>query len=359
VSGRGRRGNGALGGQGGFVLALVLWLLAAIAIVAGLLTLWALDQVADAQRDRAGAEQQLAMLGTRDTVIYLAATRDKTVAGVPVEALDAERRALRGLEEFGAFSRDAIGSELALDGSVYAGIAGTRFAIQDEAGLVSVAWPSPDFLDRLLAAWDVGEGEAPRLRDALLDYIDHDDLRHLNGAEARDYERADRPPPPNRRLLAPVELDRVLGWNERSGLRHEIASEQATTFYAGPLNLNTAPPELLPLVLPGCPATCDILLERRRESALRSSREVQALLGVVLPGDPVADYRYAPSDELRLTLWGDSGAAWRIHVRLTPMADGQAPWVFLAAYQVTRPDTDDPPRTIDHALFADEAAGRP
>lgn len=349
----------ARAGQSGFVLALVLWLLAAIAIVAGLLTLWALDQVADAQRDRAGAEQQLAMLGTRETLIYLAATRDKTVAGLPVEALGEEQRALRSLEEFGAFSRDPIGGELPLDGSVHAGLGQTRFAVQDESGLMSVSWPSPAYLDRLLAAWQVDEGEAPRLRDALLDYIDHDDLRHLNGAEARDYERADRPPPPNRRLLAPVELDRVLGWDERSGLRHEVASDQATTFYAGPLNLNTAPTDILPLVLPGCPATCEILRERRRESPLRSSSEVQALLGVVLPGDPVADYRYAPSDELRLTLWGDSGAAWRIHVRLTPMADGQAPWVFLAAYQVTRPDTDDPPRTIDHALFADAATGRP
>ena len=346
-------------GQGGFVLALVLWLLAAIAIVAGLLTLWALDQVADAQRDRTGVEQQLALFGTRDTVIYLAATRDKTVAGLPVQALSDEQRALRSLEEFGAFSRDAIGGELPLDGSVHLGLAQTRFAVQDEAGLVSLSWPNPAYLDRLLAAWGVGERDAPRLRDALLDYIDHDDLRHLNGAEARDYERADRPPPPNRRLLAPVELDRVLGWDEDAGLRQDLVAEQATTFYAGPLNLNTAPREILPLFIPGCPATCDILRERRREAPLRSSNEVQALLGIVLPGDPVSDYRFAPSDELRLTLWGDSGAAWRIHVRLTPMADGQAPWVFLAAYQVTRPESDDPPRTIDHALFADAATGRP
>ncbi|HEX5693789.1 MAG TPA: hypothetical protein VFY00_04120 [Arenimonas sp.] len=346
-------------GQGGFVLALVLWLLAAIAIVAGLLTLWALDQVTDAQSDRLGTEQRLAMLGTRDTLIYLAATRDKTVAGLPVEALNEEQRALLSLEEFGAFSRDAIGGELPLDGSVHEGLQGIRFAVQDEAGLLSVAWPSAAYLDRLLAAWQVDEGEAPRLRDALLDYIDHDDLRHLNGAEDRDYERADRSPPPNRRLLAPVELERVLGWDERSGLGHDVASEQATTYYAGPLNLNTAPPGILSLVIPGCPATCEILLESRRETPLRSSSEVQALLGVVLPGDPLTDYRYAPSDELRLTLWGDSGAAWRIHIRLTPMANGQAPWVFLAAYQVTRPETDDPPRTIDHALFADQATGRP
>lgn len=346
-------------GQAGFVLALVLWLLAAIAIIAGLLTIWALDQVADAQRDRAGVEQRLAMFGTRETILYLAATRDKTVAGLPIEALSEEQRALRSLEEFGAFSRDAIGGELPLDGSVHAGLGGAHFAVQDESGLLSVAWPTPDYLDRLLAAWQVGEGEAPLLRDALLDYIDHDDLRHLNGAEARDYERANQPPPPNRRLLAPVELDRVLGWGDHSGLRHEVVSEQTTTFYAGPLNLNTAPPEVLSLVLPGCPETCDVLLDHRREAPLRSGREVQAMLGIVLPGDPMSDYRYAPSDELRLTLWGDSGAAWRIHVRLTPMADGQAPWVFLAAYQVTRPDTDDPSRTIDHALFADEATGRP
>ena len=353
------RHRGVAQGQGGFVLALVLWLLAAIAIVAGLLTLWALDQVADAQRDRAGVEQQLEMLGTRDTLLYLAATRDKTVAGLPVSAMDPEQRALRTIEEFGAFRRDPVGGELPLDGTPHAGLGGIHFALQDESGLVTLAWPDARYLDRLLAGWGIDEREAPRLRDALLDYIDHDDLRHLNGAEARDYEKQGRPPPPNRRLLAPVELDRVLGWAERSGMPQEAVTDFATTYYAGPLNLNTAPPGLLPLLIPGCPANCEILQERRRIAPLRSASEVETLLGIRLPGDPGVDYRFAPSDELRLTLWGDSGAAWRIHVRLTPMANGQAPWVFPAVYQVTRPESDDPPRTIDHALFADPAAGRP
>lgn len=346
-------------GQTGFVLALVLWLLAAIAIVAGLLTLWAMDQVADAQRDRAGVEQQLAMAGTRDTLVYLAATRDMNVAGLPVDSQDPAQRALLALDEFGALNRDPVGGELPLDGTQFQGLEGVRFAVQDEAGLVTLAWPDAPQLDRLLAAWQVPEGESPRLRDALLDYIDHDDLRHLNGAEAREYERAGLPLPPNRRLLAPSEIDRVLGWEQRSGASPEAMAEQASTYYAGALNLNTAPPDVLALVVPGCPENCEILQRQRSRAPLRSSDEVQALLGVVLPGDPLVDYRFAPSDTLRFTLWGDVGAAWRIHVRLTPMADGQAPWVFLAAYQVSRPESDDPSRTIDHALFAHAATGRP
>ena len=352
IGGRARR-------QQGFVLALVLWMLAAIAIVAGLLTLWALDAVGDAQEDRLAVEQELAMFSTRDTLVYLAATRATTLAGLPVEPLDEEERAMRGLEEFGALRSDPIGGELPLDGSVLAGLGGTRVALQDEAGLVSLVWPDANRLGLLLSRWGIPDGEAGRLRDTLLDYIDHDELRLLLGAERREYEQAGLPPPPNRRLLVPAELERVLQWSELPRPVRERIAAGATTFYAGPINLNTAPEAVLPLAIDGCPRACRALVERRREEPFRNSAELQAALGVRLAGDPVVDYRYGPAETLRLTLWGDSGAARRIHVRLDPMANGRPPWEFLATYLVARPELDESPRTIESALFADAATGRP
>lgn len=345
--------------QQGFVLALVLWMLAAIAIVAGLLTLWALDAVGDAREDRLAVEQELAMVSTRDTLVYLAATRATTVAGLPVKLLGEEEQAMRGLEEFGALRSDPIGGEIPLDGSVLAGLQGVRVAIQDEAGLVSLAWPDANRMDLLLSRWGIRDGEAGRLRDTLRDYIDPDDLRLLLGAERREYEQAGRPPPPNRRLLVPAELERVLEWDELPRPVRERIAAGTTTFYAGPINLNTAPAAVLPLAMDGCPETCRRLVERRREAPFRSSAELQAALGVRLSGDPVVDYRYGPSDTLRLTLWGPSGAARRIHVRLDPLANGRAPWEFLATYLVARPESDESPRTIESALFADAATGRP
>ena len=353
-----RRPPARSGAARGFVLAVTLWLLAGIAIVVALVTLWSLEQVQDAGRDRAQVEGQLAMLGTRDTLVYLAATRDMTLAGLPVEPLAEDQAAMRVLDEFGAMRRDPIGGELELDDRAYAGPGGTSFSLQDEAGLVTLAWPSARDLDRLLESLDIGDRQAPRMRDALLDYIDMDTLRHLHGAEEREYEREDLPPPPNRRLLVPVELGRVMGWRDLPPERLEAIAANATTFYAGAMNLNTVPPALLPYVMSGCPRNCTIFRDRRAERPFRDAYEVEALLGIELPGDDLVDYRFAPSDTLRLTLWGPSGAAWRIHVRLTPLADQRAPWVVLASYSTARPRLNDPPRPIENALFADTTTDR-
>ena len=57
---------------------------------------------------------------------------------------------------------------------------------------------------------------------------------------------------------------------------------------------------LLPTLLNGCPRTCDTLMAQRRDRPFRSAVELQALLGVQLPGDDMVEYRFAPSDTLRL-----------------------------------------------------------
>src|SRR5690606_27519206 len=117
-------------------------------------------------------------------------------------------------DEMGSLLRDPIGGELAVDDSIYLGLGDTRFAIQDESGLFPLILPDDWHLDAFLASQGVKRELIPKLRDSLLDYIDTDDLRRLNGAEAREYRQARLPEPLNRRLLLPVELDRLLGWNE-------------------------------------------------------------------------------------------------------------------------------------------------
>lgn len=342
----------------GFVLAVTLWLLAGIAIVVGLVTIWSLDEVRDAARDREGVDDQLALLGTRDTLIYLAATRDMTTAGLPTQPLGNVERATRLLQEFGALDRTPIGGELRLDGSVYEGLGGTSFAVQDEAGLFSLSWPQGRDLDRFLASQGIAREQIPNLRDPLLDYIDLDTLRHLHGAEAREYERQSLLPPPNRRLLLPVELGRILGWRDLPEAQRLALEDVTTTFYAGAFNLNTAPESLLAGLLGGCPETCATFLARREQRPFGSSHEIETLLGVRLPGDSAVDYRYAPSDTLRLTLWGQTGTAWRIHVQFAPLADQHAPWYVLAAYPVSRPSRHAAAQPTDSDLFADTAADR-
>lgn len=341
------------------MLAVTLWLLAGITVVVGMVTLWSLDAVRDAAADRQRVEEQLAMLGTRDVLLYLAATRDLTRAGLSTQPLSDAERATRLLEEFGAFRRDPVGGELRLDGQAYAGLDGVSFALQDESGLTSLSWPQGITLDRFLVGQGIPREQIPNLRDPLLDYIDFDDLRQLHGAEAREYEQQSLPPPPNRRLLLPLELGRIIGWRELPESQRAALAEVSTTFYSGPLNLNTAPAALLPGWLTGCPQTCEALVARREQLPFSNSHEIETLFGVRLPGDSMVDYRYVPADILRLTLWGTTGAAWRIHVRLTPLADQSAPWLILAAYTVQRPPLHAPAQPTASTLLADPPTAWP
>lgn len=342
----------------GFVLALTLWLLAGIAVVAAVLAHWSLQQVREAAASRAKVETRAAMISTRDTLLYLLATTGKTRAGLPMQRPPDEALAARRLDDMGGLSAEPFGSELRFDSTVYAGLDGIVFAIQDESGLFSVSWPSDRHLDAFLIAHGVDPQAIAALRDQLLDYIDRDSLTRLHGAEADDYRRAGLPPPANRRLLHPHELERVLAWRELPDEQLQRLIAQSTASYSGAFNLNTAPRELLPMFIHGCPETCDSLVAQRERTPFRSGPELELRVGVRLPGDSAVDYRFAPSDDLRLTLWGEAGAAWRIHVRLTPLANQRAPWIVSSAYRVPRPAAHEPPRPTGSPLFADPPSSR-
>lgn len=342
--------------QRGFVLAVTLWVLAAIAVIVGAMTFWAVEEVRSAADDRQRTDDLIAMHSTRDTLLYIGATSDLTFAGMPTQPPGEAELAIARLDEMGAFKHDPRGGELRLDSTRYAGLGDIAFALQDEAGLFGVMVPNESLLGRLLQAEHADQDAIPRLQDALLDYIDPDDLRHLNGAEKREYERARLPPPPNRRLLLPGEIRRVLGWRALPG--QGALPDLLTTFYSGAVNLNTMPAALLPVWLPGCPRTCELFAEMRKRKAFQSGAEVQTLLGIRLPGDDAVDYRFLASDVLRVTFWGKSGEAWRIHVRFTPLADQRGPWSILAAYPVPRPDEHASAQPTGSALFADAPTDR-
>lgn len=341
----------------GFVLAVTLWILAGIAAVVALMTLWALDEVRTATADRTRVEDRVAAINARETLLYLAATRDITRAGISVRGLDESERAVMRLDEFSSGAQAPRGDELRMDGRVYAAPGGIRMAVQDESALVPLVWPRPEAVDGLLRAVEVPDTRIPRLRDALLDYMDADGLERLDGAEAAAYRAAARPAPPGRRLLVPSELFGVLGWDGFTSAQRRRLLDWATPYYAGPINLNMVPAELLPSVLPGCPDQCAALVRQRDERVFESSLDVQARTGLALPGDPFVDYRYAPSDTFRVTLWGQSGGGWRMHVRLTPLADGAGPWTVLAAYPISRPPDDAPAPIPESDLFADPPSG--
>lgn len=336
----------------GFVLAITLWILTGITIAVALMTLWALDQVGQARIGHEMLEDEMGVYDTRDTLLYVASTRELTMAGIPTQVLAEDVQAVRRLDEMGAVMRDPVGDELRMDGHPYVGLGGVTFAIQDEAGLLPMAWPQAEDLDRFLVSHGVESSRVPRLRDTLLDYIDPDELNRLNGAERRDYERAGRPPPPNRRLLAPNELAMVLGWDELPTEQLQRITDHISPYYTGAVNLNTMPASLLPTWIPGCPTACDALVDRRSVLPFVSSYDVESLLVTRLPGDAAINFRFLAADTMRLTLWGRTGVAWRMHVQLTPLADRRGPWSILATYPIPRLPDDDPADQTGSTLFA-------
>lgn len=335
----------------GVALVIVLWMLVAMAVAGALLVAWSRERLADAQVSRDAVQDRIDAIGTRDTLLYLASTIPMTRAGLPVEPPSPAEVARRRLDDFGGFDLSPRGGELRLDGTPYAGLGGVQVALQDEAGLVPLSAPSPA-LEALLASAGVPRQERARLLGALSDYLDADDRRGLNGAESPEYERAGLPPPPGRPLATPRELWGVLGWSMLPGDARQRLEAGTTGTYAGPLNLNTAPAPLLEAVASGCARACLARLDRRDEAPFENALQFERDTGTRLPGDRDVEYRTAPSEALRLTLVGRSGRAWRMHVRLTPLADRAGPWTLEAAYRVPRPLTDDAPRPIPSPLFA-------
>lgn len=345
-------------GQRGFVLAITLWLLAGMAVAVALITLWAREEVAAATADRDALEDEAAALALKETLLYLAATREFTRGGLRQGVLDEGERAVRRLDEFGALDKSPGGDELSLDGSVYAGLGAVRFTLQDHAGRFPLVLPDAPRLDALIAAAGVDPAAAPALRDAYLDYVDADRLARLNGAEEREYTREDRLPPPNRFLLALPELRRIRGWDVLDPAILERFESLSQPYVNGPINLNAAPDGVLAALVGGeCSGRCSLIRSERRRSPFTHAPDFEARIGVELPGDAFVDYRVAPSESFELTIWGRTGVAWRLHVRLTPLADKAGPWTVLAAHPVTRPPDDATAQIPESPLLADATLG--
>jgi hypothetical protein len=120
----------------GVALVIVLWMLVAMAIAGALVVAWSRQRLVDTQVARDAVQDRIDAIGTRDTLLFIAATSPMTLAGLPVEPPGPARLARRRLDEFGGLDVSPRGGELQLDGTVYAGLGVVRVQLQDEAGLL-------------------------------------------------------------------------------------------------------------------------------------------------------------------------------------------------------------------------------
>jgi len=129
--------------------------------------------------------------------------------------------------------------------------------ITDEGGKLPINKMDEAMLNKMLEeTFDFDFGTARELSSMLLDWIDEDDSKRLNGAESEDYLR--RNPPyraPNGPLQTLDELRLLEVWEDEffneEGQPNELftkLSNLVSVYYSGAVNLNQAPAEVLELL---------------------------------------------------------------------------------------------------------------
>ena len=129
--------------------------------------------------------------------------------------------------------------------------------IRDEGGKLPINTMEEPLLNKLLEEQlDFDFGTARELSSTLLDWIDADDTRRLNGAESDDYLRNN---PPHRAANAPLqsleELSLLKIWEDEffdeDGNPNDLFTQFSglvSVMNTGAVNLNAAPPEVLELL---------------------------------------------------------------------------------------------------------------
>lgn len=109
--------------------------------------------------------------------------------------------------------------------------------------------PDKALLREMFASWGVDEEVAQDVVNALVDWIDGDDLEELNGAEFQYYENLGfENRPYNRPFYSLDEMRLVRGWNQVEALNPNW-QRWFTVWTAGGLDVNEADPELLAIAM--------------------------------------------------------------------------------------------------------------
>ena len=312
--------------QGGFVLVIVLAVLVVLALLATATATSAERAIRAAQADADRFQSDLAMASTRETLLFMLATQRQTVAGLTVNESDASAAIAMTLDDPDGFTALPVGNEIRLDSTPYRGLEGARFALQDDRGLLSVNWAPPLLRQSFYQSMGVPSNQWDGLEAKLLDYQDQDDLHRLNGAEKDQYEKDGFPPPTNRTLATPLELRRILGWNEMlSGLGDAQLLSMFTMTRGSDLNINTAPAQVLGLLPELTPENITRMVELRRATPFLSTQQAQQNFGVGTTLEDGLALFAKPSGNL--ILWDhQSGARHLLHWTLTPFEANGPPW---------------------------------
>ncbi len=306
--------------QQGFVLAVTLWVLAILAVAAAYFAERMQDAKRLAEQATMRAQALVDMSGTRAEILFRAATTPISLYGLGASATDA----------------------IALDDRAYYGLGDSLVRLQDNRGLLNLNFARDDQLERFLNVLGVPAARRAAMIDTLRDYVDEDNLKRLNGAEAADYAAAGLPPPRNAKLITPLEAKNIYGWKYATSLwQANLLASLTTTSSSYSVNPNTAPWQVLATISGMTPAAAQAIVHARRSTPVVHAAQVEGLTGIAVSTDPyTADVITLPADSVRLTQQARGmGWGWQYNVTLTPMSDA-APWRIDYFYRVALTSND-------------------
>ncbi len=289
--------------QQGFVLVVTLWILAIVTIGASYFAERVAGSIRLAQQSSEATEALLDIANTRAEIQFRLGTTRFSIYGL------------------GPTPQNAI----ALNNRPYRGSGQDIVRLQDNRGLVNVNFTQPEMLLRLLGQMGVPAEKRDAMLDTLRDYTDTDNLRHLNGAEAAEYQAQGLPPPPNDWLTSPYELQNIIGWREQASLwKDSRLVDIATTARVSGFNPNTAPREVLAALPYSSPQIADRLIQTRALIPFYNDVQLNSVAGqAMLDSESLI---FFPADSLRLSFDSDKLPwALRYQISLTPFAD-HTPW---------------------------------
>ncbi|HEY7530764.1 MAG TPA: hypothetical protein VIC56_08825 [Gemmatimonadota bacterium] len=191
--------------------------------------------------------------------------------------------------------------------------------VTDLSGRLNVNRADPDLLENLIANVTRDRSRAEELADAILDWIDADDLHRGRGAERDWYGRRGLPLPRNAPVLQLRELLLVRGVTHEllfgdggagaGGGRPGLAAF-LTTEGTGKINVNSAAPEVL-LAIPGMDeGTVGRVVAERRLRHLRTLEEVLGPRAAErLSGSPLLGILSFEATEMRIEGVGEVPAS--------------------------------------------------
>ena len=303
----------------GFILAVTLWALVALTVVAAYLQGVTATNIDTTYRTKQMLQAELDRRGTEATLLYLLATNRVSPRSLLVEY---EQR----FSDFDTVLDDEADAELSLAGVRYAGLGGVAFSIQDENGLVSVNSPRDAMFRAMMKHVGLADDDVARLIPRVADYIDLDDNLSLDGAETRHYREAELPPPSNWFLSTPMEMKRVLGAADliNDGQWRQLRN-MATPRHLLSVNFNTMPEDVAAAVFGVEREALDAFFAERAENRIANMDQLFELTGRRPPVDPGL-IAVMPSQFLKITTWWTGGGPRAVvGITLTP-ASLIAPW---------------------------------